>query len=62
MKFLLLDDQRSARTVLKRLLEEDDNRAIEVSRTLDELAHAREVGDWVAAESAARRLVGWVVL
>jgi hypothetical protein len=48
--------------LLKRLLDADDDRATEVNRTLDELAHGREVGDWTTAESAARRLVGWVVL
>jgi hypothetical protein len=48
--------------LLQRLLDDGDDRATEVKRTLDDLAHAREVGDWVSAESAARRLVGWVVL
>jgi DNA primase len=48
--------------LLQRMLDSGDERSSEVKRTLDELAHAREVGDWVSAESAARRLVGWVVL
>jgi DNA primase len=48
--------------LLQRLLDAGDDRAIAVTHTLDELAHAREVGDWVSAESAGRRLVGWVVL
>jgi len=48
--------------LLQRLLDDGDDRATEVKRTLDELAHGREVGDWVTAEAAARRLVGWVVL
>ena len=48
--------------LLQRMLDAGDDRFSEVKRTLDELAHAREVGDWVSAESAARRLVGWVVL
>ena len=48
--------------LLQRLLDAGDDRAIEVKRTLDELAHGREVGDWITAEAAARRLVGWVVL
>jgi DNA primase len=46
----------------QRLRDAGDDRVIEVDRTLDELAHAREVGDWMSAEGAARRLVGWVVL
>jgi len=48
--------------LLQRLLDDGDDRASEVKRSLDELAHGREVGDWVSAETAARRLVGWVVL
>jgi hypothetical protein len=48
--------------LLQRLLDAGDDRASEVKRSLDELAHAREVGDWVSAETAARRLVGWVIL
>jgi len=48
--------------LLQRLLDAGDDRATEVKRTLDELAHGREVGDWATAETAARRLVGWVVL
>jgi DNA primase len=48
--------------LLQRLLDDGDDRAIEVKRSLDELAHAREVGDWATAETAARRLVGWVIL
>jgi DNA primase len=48
--------------LLQRLLDDGDDRATEVKRSLDELAHGREVGDWVSAEAAARRLVGWVVL
>jgi hypothetical protein len=48
--------------LLQRLLDAGDDRASEVKRSLDELAHGREVGDWSTAEAAARRLVGWVVL
>ena len=51
-----------ASELLQRLLDGGDDRATEVKRTLDELAHGREVGDWATAEAAARRLVGWVVL
>ena len=48
--------------LVQQLIDAGDDRASEVKRTLDELAHAREVGDWASAEGAARRLVGWVVL
>jgi DNA primase len=51
-----------ASELLQRLLDDGDDRATEVKRSLDELAHGREVGDWASAEVAARRLVGWVVL
>jgi DNA primase len=50
------------RELLQQLLDNGDDRASEVKRSLDELAHGREVGDWTSAEAAARRLVGWVVL
>ncbi len=48
--------------LLQQLLDAGDDRASEVKRTLDELAHGREVGDWITAETASRRLVGWIVL
>lgn len=48
------------REVLARLLDEGDDRAVEVKRLLDEIAHDREVGDWKRAQDVALRLVPWV--
>ena len=50
------------RELLDQLFDAGDDRASEVKLALDELAHGREVGDWVPAQEAARRLVGWIVL
>jgi DNA primase len=50
------------RELLATLLEQGDDRASEVKRSLDELAHGREVGDWRSAQDAAHRLVEWIVL
>jgi len=48
------------RELLQRMLDTADNRAIDVKRLLDELAHDREVGDWGRAREAALGLVAWV--
>jgi DNA primase len=50
------------RELLATLLEKGDDRASEVNRSLDDLAHGREVGDWRRAQDAAHRLVEWIVL
>ena len=44
------------------LLDDNDERVTTVKRDLDELAHAREVGEWPRAEDAARRLLQWLML
>ena len=38
----------------------EDDRVIEVNRLLDELRHAREIGDLAAGEAAAKQLLGWI--
>jgi DNA primase len=50
-----------AKRMLMRMLRDDDDRATTVKAELDVLAHAREVGDWTRAQSAAEQLVGWIV-
>jgi len=50
-----------AKRMLVRMLRDDDDRASTVKTELDVLAHAREVGDWTRAQSAAEQLVGWIV-
>jgi DNA primase len=49
-----------AQEVLRLLLDSGDDQATEVKRLLDDLAHAREMGDWPHAQEDASRLVGWV--
>ncbi len=51
-----------AQRAMTPLLDDNDERATTVTRDLDELAHAREVGEWRRAEDAARRLLQWLVL
>jgi len=50
-----------AKRLLVAMMRTDDDRASEVKRQLDALAHARETGDWGDAQAAAERLVEWVV-
>lgn len=50
-----------AKRLLAQMLATDDDRQTALKRDLDELAHAREVGDWANAQAAAMRLVGWIV-
>jgi DNA primase len=38
-----------------------DEHATGMKHDLDELAHAREIGEWERAEEAARRLLQWIV-
>jgi hypothetical protein len=38
-----------------------DEHATGMKHDLDDLAHAREVGEWQRAEDAARRLLQWIV-
>ncbi len=47
---------------LVEILPDGDERATSVKHDLDELAHAREVGEWPRAEDSARRLLQWIVL
>ncbi len=49
-----------ARELQTRLLDAQDERATEVKRLLDEVAHHREMGDWSLAREPALRLVGLV--
>jgi DNA primase len=50
-----------AKRLLAQMLADDDDRQTALKRDLDELAHAREVGDWSDAQAAGMRLVGWIV-
>jgi DNA primase len=47
---------------LVEILPDGDERATSVKHDLDELAHAREVGEWPRAQDSARRLLQWIVL
>lgn len=49
------------RELLARMLDAGEEQASDVARLLDELAHHREMGDWVHARDAASRLVALVV-
>jgi DNA primase len=51
----------AAQRVLAAMLRDGDERASEVNRGLDAMAHHREVGDWEAARGDAEQLVGWSV-
>ena len=51
-----------AQRAMAPLLDDNDERVTTVKRDLDELAHAREVGEWPRAEDAARRLLQWLML
>ncbi len=50
-----------AKRLLVRMLRDDDEDAVAVKTQLDVLAHAREVGEWDDAQTAAKQLVGWIV-
>jgi DNA primase len=50
-----------AKRLLVRMLRDDDEDAGAVKAQLDVLAHAREVGEWDDAQTAAKQLVGWIV-
>jgi DNA primase len=50
-----------AKRLLAQMLADDDDRQTALKHDLDELAHAREVGDWNDAREAGMRLVGWIV-
>lgn len=50
-----------AKRLLAEMLANDDDRQTLLKRDLDQLAHAREVGDWDDALAAGLRLVGWIV-
>jgi DNA primase len=50
-----------AKRLLVRMLRDDDEHAGAVRVLLDNLAHAREIGEWDDAQSAAKQLVGWIV-
>jgi DNA primase len=49
-----------AEDVIARMLDEGDERVVEVKAALDRLRHARDFGDWPAARDAARQLLGWI--
>jgi DNA primase len=51
----------AAQRVLATLLTDGDERASAVKHDLDELANAREAGEWQRAEDAAQRLLQWIV-
>jgi hypothetical protein len=42
------------------MLDDGDDRVVEVKATLDRLRHARDFGDWPAAQEAARQLLVWI--
>jgi DNA primase len=42
------------------LMRVEDDRVIEINRVLDELRHAREIGDLASGEAAAKQLLGWI--
>jgi DNA primase len=50
----------AGKRLLKVLVNEDDQSASELNALLDSAAHHREVGEWDAAQQAARQLVGWL--
>ena len=49
-----------AEDVIARMLDDGDERVVEVKAALDRLRHARDFGDWPAARDAARQLLGWI--
>jgi DNA primase len=49
-----------AQELLHGMLATGDDRASEVKRLLDEVAHDREMGEWAKARAAAKRLVAWI--
>jgi DNA primase len=46
--------------VIVRMLDEGDDRVVEVKAALDRLRHARDFGDWPTAQEAARELLVWI--
>jgi DNA primase len=49
-----------AQELLHGMLATGDDRASEVKRLLDEVAHDRGMGEWAKARAAAKRLVAWI--
>ena len=52
----------AAQRLLQSMLENNDERAGDVIRLRDEVAHNREMGEWEAAREAAMQLVTWLVV
>jgi len=50
----------AAERLQRRLMDAGDDQVLAVNRSLDELRHAREIGDFAAGETAAKQLLGWI--
>jgi hypothetical protein len=50
----------AAQRELAGMLRGGDERATSVKLLLDALAHAREMGDWLAVQEDASQLLGWI--
>ncbi|MFM8304839.1 MAG: DNA primase [Actinomycetota bacterium] len=59
-RLLLNSVEPRGRELLQAMLTTGDDRASDVKRLLDEVAHDREMGDWARGRDAARRLLAWV--
>jgi DNA primase len=60
-RLLVINVEPVAQRLYVSMMREGDERAGDVKRALDDLAHEREIGEWERAQEPANRLLGWVV-
>jgi hypothetical protein len=60
-RLLAINVEPAAKRLYTSMMRDGNERAGDVKRALDDLAHEREVGDWERAHEPATRLLGWVV-